>query len=54
VARRARWRTRCRATTPGLKASGSTAGWRERMLDFDGLNGVIGTPQMLERGRRYD
>jgi 2-methylisocitrate lyase-like PEP mutase family enzyme len=38
----------------GLKASGSTAGWRERMLDFDGLNGVIGTPQMLERGRRYD
>jgi 2-methylisocitrate lyase-like PEP mutase family enzyme len=38
----------------GLKASGSTASWRERMLDFDGLNGVIGTPQMLERGRRYD
>ncbi len=38
----------------GLKASGNTASWRERMLDFDGLNGVIGTPQMLERGRRYD
>lgn len=38
----------------GLKASGSTAGWRDRMLDFDRLNGVIGTPQMLEQGRRYD
>ena len=38
----------------GLKASGSTAGWRERMLDFDGLNGVIGTPQMLATGQRYE
>lgn len=36
-----------------LKASGSTQGWRERMLDFDGLNAVIGTPEMLERGRGY-
>lgn len=38
----------------GLKTSGSTAGWRDRMLDFDGLNGVIGTPQMLDQGRRYE
>lgn len=37
-----------------LKDGGSSAGWRERMLDFDGLNGLIGTPQMLERGRGYD
>ncbi len=36
-----------------LAQHGSTAPWRERMLDFDGLNGVIGTPELLERGRRY-
>jgi len=23
------------------------------MLDFDQLNGVIGTPELLEQGRRY-
>ena len=38
----------------GLKADGSTAGWRERMLDFDGLNALIDTPELLARGRRYD
>ena len=27
---------------------------RERMLDFDGLNGVLGTADMLARGKRYD
>lgn len=37
-----------------LKAGGSSAGWRERMLDFDGLNDLIGTPQMLQQGRGYD
>jgi hypothetical protein len=26
---------------------------RPRMLDFQGLNRVIGTPQMLELGKRY-
>jgi 2-methylisocitrate lyase-like PEP mutase family enzyme len=36
-----------------LKASGSTAGWRDRMLDFDGLNALIGTPEVLARGRGY-
>lgn len=36
-----------------LHAHGSTAPWRERMLDFDGLNAVIGTPALLEAGRRY-
>lgn len=36
-----------------LHAHGSTAPWRERMLDFDGLNGLIGTPEMLAQGRRY-
>lgn len=38
----------------GLHADGGTGGWRERMLDFDGLNRVIGTPELLERGRRYE
>jgi 2-methylisocitrate lyase-like PEP mutase family enzyme len=38
----------------GLHADGGTAGWRDRMLDFDGLNRVIGTPELLERGRRYE
>lgn len=37
-----------------LRASGSTTRWRERMLDFDGLNAVIGTPELLEDGRRYE
>ena len=36
-----------------LKGSGSTAAWRDRMFDFDGLNGVIGTPELLARGQRY-
>jgi len=37
-----------------LHATGTTAAWRERMLDFDGLNELIGTPALLERGRRYE
>lgn len=37
-----------------LAAHGSTAPWRERMLDFDGLNALIGTPELLAAGRRYD
>jgi 2-methylisocitrate lyase-like PEP mutase family enzyme len=37
-----------------LHQHGSTAPWRERMLDFDGLNAVIGTPDLLARGRGYD
>jgi 2-methylisocitrate lyase-like PEP mutase family enzyme len=36
-----------------LKAHGSTAPFRGRMFDFTGLNQLIGTPEMLERGRRY-
>lgn len=36
-----------------LLQHGSTAPWRERMLDFDGLNAVIGTPELLAQGRRY-
>ena len=37
-----------------LKATGSTAAFRDRMLDFSELNALIGTPEMLELGRRYD
>jgi 2-methylisocitrate lyase-like PEP mutase family enzyme len=37
-----------------LAAHGSTQPFRERMLDFDALNRLIGTPEMLERGRRYE
>jgi len=37
-----------------LQSTGSTAAWRDRMLDFDGLNAVIGTPELLALGRRYD
>jgi len=37
-----------------LKRDGGTAAARARMLDFDGLNRVIGTPDMLNLGKRYD
>jgi len=37
-----------------LKQHGSTAPWQGRMLDFDGLNAVIGTADLLEQGRRYE
>jgi 2-methylisocitrate lyase-like PEP mutase family enzyme len=37
-----------------LAAAGSTAPWRDRMLDFEQLNGVIGTPELLARGRRFE
>ncbi len=36
-----------------LKAHGSTTPWRDRMLDFDGLNAAIGTPELLASARRY-
>jgi 2-methylisocitrate lyase-like PEP mutase family enzyme len=36
-----------------LKAHGSTDPFRPRMFDFDALNRLIGTPDMLERGKQY-
>lgn len=36
-----------------LSSHGSTAPWRDRMLDFDGLNAAIGTPELLALGKRY-
>ncbi len=37
-----------------LKAEGTTAGMRERMLDFAGINDVLGTDTILANARRYD
>ena len=37
-----------------LHTHGSTKPWSDRMLDFDGLNAVIGTPDLLAAGRRYE
>jgi len=36
-----------------LAAHGTTEPFRRRMLDLDGLNGLIGTPEMLALGKRY-
>ncbi|MCW5773704.1 MAG: isocitrate lyase/phosphoenolpyruvate mutase family protein [Rhodospirillaceae bacterium] len=37
-----------------LAAHGTTAPFRDRMLDFDGLNAAIETPDMLALGRKYE
>ncbi|MDA8248454.1 MAG: isocitrate lyase/phosphoenolpyruvate mutase family protein [Rhodospirillales bacterium] len=37
-----------------LARHGSNAPFAARMFDFNALNAVIGTPAMLERGRRYE
>jgi len=37
-----------------LKAHRTTQPWRARMLDFDGLNAVIGTPELMAVGKRYE
>ncbi len=31
----------------------TTSGWRDKMLDFDGLNKVIGTSELFATGKRY-
>jgi 2-methylisocitrate lyase-like PEP mutase family enzyme len=35
-----------------LAAHGSTQPFRDRMFGFDEFNGVLGTPEMIERGKR--
>ncbi len=37
-----------------LAAHGTTQPFRDRMFDFDALNGLLGTPEMIERGKRYE
>ncbi len=36
-----------------LKANGTTDPWRGEMLDLTGLNGLLGTPEILEQGQYY-
>ncbi len=38
----------------GLKTAGTTAPFRDRMLDFAALNEIIGTPEMLALGKKYE
>ena len=37
-----------------LQAHKTTLPFQSNMLDFDGLNAVIGTQELLELGQRYD
>ena len=37
-----------------LGAHGTSEPFRDRMLDFNGLNDLIGTPDMLALGKRYE
>lgn len=37
-----------------LKAAGNNDAFRDRMYDFNGLNRVIGTPELLDLGAKYD
>jgi 2-methylisocitrate lyase-like PEP mutase family enzyme len=37
-----------------LRAHGTTQPWRDRMLSFDELNELIGTPELLALGKRYE
>jgi 2-methylisocitrate lyase-like PEP mutase family enzyme len=37
-----------------LHQHGTSGPWRDRMFDFDGLNGVLGTEELLALGRRYE
>jgi 2-methylisocitrate lyase-like PEP mutase family enzyme len=37
-----------------LRQHGTTAPWQQRMLDFDGINRLIGTPALLAAGKRYE
>jgi 2-methylisocitrate lyase-like PEP mutase family enzyme len=37
-----------------LRAQGTTRPMQDKMLDFDGLNALIGTPALLAMGKRYE
>ena len=37
-----------------LKSHGTTEPFRNRMFDFNGLNAMLGTDAMLDRGKAYD
>ncbi|MBL6953543.1 MAG: isocitrate lyase/PEP mutase family protein [Alphaproteobacteria bacterium] len=37
-----------------LQSHGDTGPFRDQMIDFDAMNALIGTPEMLASGNRYD
>jgi 2-methylisocitrate lyase-like PEP mutase family enzyme len=37
-----------------LKAHGTTEAFRPRMFDFEALNKLVGTPELLARGKHYE
>lgn len=37
-----------------LETNGTTALYRDRMLDFQAINGLLGLPQLLEEGAAYE
>jgi 2-methylisocitrate lyase-like PEP mutase family enzyme len=37
-----------------LRASGSTSGFRDRMLNFNQINELLGLPDLIETGNRYE
>jgi 2-methylisocitrate lyase-like PEP mutase family enzyme len=37
-----------------LRREGTTDAFRERMFDFNALNAIVGTPEMLSRAKRYE
>jgi 2-methylisocitrate lyase-like PEP mutase family enzyme len=37
-----------------LATFGTTAPYRDRMLDFEGVNRIVGTADMMELGKQYD
>lgn len=43
-----------RAYYQSLRTHGTTAPMKESILDFDQLNTLIGTPQLLQQGRRFE
>ena len=43
-----------RAYYGSLKTHQTTAPWRDQMLDFDQLNELIETPELLALGKKYD
>ena len=52
---RARARPAWRAsTTARSRQHGTNEPFRNRMLDFEGINALIGTPEMIALGKRYE
>ncbi len=43
-----------RAYMAALKTHGSNDSFRDRMLDFKELNGLVGTPELLALGKKYE